>query len=35
MHNISMSPAQKDDLLLAIQQLNYEAALTLLRSINK
>jgi len=30
-----MSAAQKDDLLLAIQQLNYEAAITLLRSAVK
>ncbi|MDG1468035.1 MAG: Hpt domain-containing protein [Glaciecola sp.] len=35
MQNLTMSAAQKDDLLLAIQQLNYEAALTLLRSAVK
>jgi hypothetical protein len=35
MQNITMSAAQKDELLLAIQQLNYEAALTLLRSAVK
>jgi HPt (histidine-containing phosphotransfer) domain-containing protein len=35
MQNLTMSESQKDDLLLAIQQLNYEAALTLLRSVTK
>jgi len=35
MQNLTMSAAQKDELLLAIQQLNYEAALTLLRSAVK
>ena len=35
MQELTMSAAQKDDLLLAIQHLNYEAALTLLRSAVK
>lgn len=35
MQNLELEPNKKEDLVLAIQQLNYAAALTLLRSVNK